>query len=463
MLRRLVQDHRKPVGVFAPGRRLLTVGILLSIASFAIEGMGVVPALPTAVAALHGLELFGWAFSAFMLAWIVGTVAGGVLADARGPRLPMTLGLFGFSAGLLLAGSAHSMLQFLAGRTLQGCGGGAIMAAAYVAIARGYDDTQRARMMALTSSVWIVPALVGPALSGAVTQWFGWRLVFLGAVPLVACSALLVLPPLREFETRSTMARSPRVAWSFAAAVGAGAILASPSASGMTAALVLALAGALLLVRALPALLPAGTLRARRGLPAGVLTRALLSFAFFGTEAFIPRGAGELRGASPTEAGLALSAGALGWIGASWWQAQLEARHGPAARALRLRAGLMLVACAIALVAVTLLSAQPFALLPLAWALGGAGVGLSYSAGGLLCLAAAPSGREGEVTGQLQLAEALCTAAAAGLGGALLWALGRAQFSPRQAHAVVFGTTFTAALLGVMIAGRSATPTAPKG
>ena len=78
-------------GVLAEGRAALTVGVLLAIAVFAVEGMGVVPALPTAVRELGGLELFGWSFSAFMLAWIVGSVGGGLVADGRGPRLPMAL------------------------------------------------------------------------------------------------------------------------------------------------------------------------------------------------------------------------------------------------------------------------------------------------------------------------------------------------------------------------------------
>src|SRR6478672_2173661 len=187
-------------GVFGRERRALTVGILLAIGAFAVEGMGVVPALPTAVRELGGLPLFGWSFSAFMLAWLVGTVAGGLIADARGPRTPMALGLSAFAAGLLLAAAAAGMPGFLAGRTLQGAGGGAMIAAAYVAIARGYPDTLRARMMALTASVWILPAIIGPALSGAITQRVGWRYVFAGIVPLIGITAAMVLPPLGRFD-----------------------------------------------------------------------------------------------------------------------------------------------------------------------------------------------------------------------------------------------------------------------
>ena len=262
-----------------------------------------------------------------MLAWLVDTIAAGQLADARGPRTPMALGLLAFAAGLLLAASAGGMAQFLAGRVLQGGGGGASFAAAYVAIARDYPDALRPRMMALTASVWILPAMVGPLASGAIAERMSWRVVFAGAVPLLGVAAWLVLPPLRPFAVRRPASdRSrfrPRCSWRSGSAWSWGrracarwvccgrcsrAESDSCSCSRRCAA------------RRRPA-------PARRGPPMGMVARGLLAFSFFGTEAFVPLGAGDLRGATPTQAGLALSAGALGWIAASWTQDRIEVRR----------------------------------------------------------------------------------------------------------------------------------------
>ena len=444
------------MGVFGRERRALTLGILLAVGAFAVEGMGVVPALPTAVRQLGGLELFGWSFSAFMLAWLVGTIAGGLMADARGPRRPMAIGLLGFGGGLVLAGAAHGMAQFLGGRALQGAGGGAMIAGAYVAITRGYPDALRARMMALTASVWILPAIVGPALSGAITEWASWRWVFFAIVPLLGIVALLVLPPLRAFDQRQSVVVWPRMFSSLRVAAGSGRVLAAPSllAYGLVAAVAGVGIGFALLVPALRSLLPPGTLRSRPGLPAGLASRGLLAFSYFGTEAFVPLATGDLRGATPAEAGLALTAGALGWISASWIQDRLESRGGSDGRPRRVRAGFLLLAVGIALVAATLVTSLPVLLIPLGWAIGGAGIGFAFSAGGLICFAAAPAGQEGEVSGQLQLAESLSTAAGTGIGGALLATLGRAGHTPRQAHAAVFALTIAAALLGALLASR---------
>lgn len=443
-------------GVWSRERRALTLGILLAVAAFATEGMGVVPALPTAVRALGGLPLFGWLFSAFMLAWLVGTIAAGQIADMHGPRRPMALGLFGFGAGLLLAAGAGGMPQFLAGRVLQGLGGGATIAAAYVAIARAYPDRLRAHMMAIASSVWVVPAIVGPALSGMVAERTSWRLVFAGVVPLLVIVAGLLLPALGPLVLREPRPTQSRIPAALQLALGAGLVLAVPNlgAAGWWAQGGLAGLGLVLLLPALRTLLPTGTLLARRGLPAGLLLRGLLAFSFFGTEAFVPLSTGELRGVTPTQAGLALSTGSLGWIAASWMQVRADKHFGSAGRIRSIRIGFCLVALGIAIVTVALLTSLPFALIPAGWALGGAGIGAAYSAGGLLCIGLAPAGREGEVSAQLQLTEALGTAIGTGVAGAMIALFGRFATNANKMCVIFFGLAIAVAFLGAALAPR---------
>ena len=63
-------------------------------------------------------------------------------------------------------------------------------------VARAYTGARRGAMLALLSTVWIVPGLVGPAVAGFVAEHFGWRWVFAGVVPLIAVTAVLVIPAL---------------------------------------------------------------------------------------------------------------------------------------------------------------------------------------------------------------------------------------------------------------------------
>ncbi len=118
---------------------------------------------------------------------------------------------------------------------LQGIGAGAIPAVAYVAIGRAYPSAMQPRMFAVLSTAWVLPGIVGPAISAAVAEAFGWRWVFLGLLPLVAFAAVMTTrgvealgPPggeepvdrrlgalvLRRRRRRSYWAARRRIVWS---------------------------------------------------------------------------------------------------------------------------------------------------------------------------------------------------------------------------------------------------------
>ena len=75
-------------GVWSPRYRRLTLGLILITLGPAFEGLAVATILPKVVANLGGLSLYGWAFSAYMLATLVGVILAGDQADKRGPALP---------------------------------------------------------------------------------------------------------------------------------------------------------------------------------------------------------------------------------------------------------------------------------------------------------------------------------------------------------------------------------------
>src|SRR5213082_2614587 len=117
-------------GVFAPSRRALTVGILMSVTAIACEGMAVATILPSVALDLGGLNSYGWAFSAFMLASLVGAISAGQTADRRDASAPARLGFASFAAGLIVAGLAPAWPILLLARGLQGFGAGSLSAIA---------------------------------------------------------------------------------------------------------------------------------------------------------------------------------------------------------------------------------------------------------------------------------------------------------------------------------------------
>src|SRR5437764_11556318 len=76
------------LSLWAPEHRALTLGLVLTITFVASEALAVAPAVPVLARELGGLRLYGWVFSSFMLASLVGVVLAGQAADKRGPAPP---------------------------------------------------------------------------------------------------------------------------------------------------------------------------------------------------------------------------------------------------------------------------------------------------------------------------------------------------------------------------------------
>jgi len=446
-------------GVFSAEFRGLSIGVLVLMTSIAVEGMAIATILPTAAAALDGLEWYGWAFSAFMLASLVGAIGGGELADRRSPAFAGQLALVLFATGLLVAGFAPTWPTLLLGRALQGLGAGAMGTLAYLAVARGYPEPLRPRLLALLATAWVLPALIGPALAGVVAEHATWRLVFLGILAPVAAGAVFLVPALRGLPVvPSEGDGKQRLLKALQLAAGVGLVLWAAGTTSILVALLLGLVGLGLTAPALRALLPVGTFVGQPGLPAAVGVRGLLAFGFFGCEALIPLGLANERGLSPSLVGLSLTAGALTWVAGSWFQERAEQR-GHRARGLRVRIGLGLVSVAIAGVAVVILSPSlPVWLAVLAWAVAGLGMGLAYP-GSTLVAMDDPNGQRGLGAASLLVAETVGIAAGAGAGGALV-AL-TVHLDIDLAYGLAWG--FAVSALGVLLAFAPALRLMPAG
>src|SRR4051794_11509154 len=183
------------VAVQAPPRRALAIGLCMAVVAVAFESISVATAMPAAARALHGLDLYAWAFSLFLIGQLFATIAAGRWSDRSGPARPMGTGLLLFSVGLVVAATAPTMVQLVAGRLLQGLGSGLTAIAMYVIIAQVFDESRRPTMFSPSSAAWVLPSFIGPAAAAWLTHTLGWRSVFWSVLPLVGIGALLMMPP----------------------------------------------------------------------------------------------------------------------------------------------------------------------------------------------------------------------------------------------------------------------------
>ncbi|HET6907824.1 MAG TPA: MFS transporter [Mycobacteriales bacterium] len=430
--------------------RLTLTALVLVITVVAVEAISVATTMPTVAKSLHGLNLFGWSFTAYLLADIVGMIDAGARADRQGPRVPLIGGLILFASGLLVDGLAPSMPVFMLGRSLQGLGGGSMIVSVYVVVARAFPEHRRPRVFAAISGAWVVPSMIGPALAGVVTDTLGWRWVFLGIAPLAVLGASLLLPMLRDVGGGSVeSARRVGTLGSIALAGGLALVQVAGERLDLLA-VPLGAVGVAVLARPLRRALPDGALRLAPGLPTVVLLRGVFSVAFFGAEAYLPLTLTRIHHGSPSVVGIPLTFAALGWAAGSWWQG----RGGQADHPLALmRTGFAVVSVAVAaLVVLTSTEVSLWFAVPL-WAISGAGMGLGYPTISVLLLRLSPPAEHGANSAALQICDVIGGIVGVAAAATLVAAAGPAHL----AHAMRIANPLLAliALLGVVLAKRA--------
>jgi MFS family permease len=396
----------------------LTIGLTLVVVATAFEALAVATVLPTTLRELGDLPYYGWTFSAFLLSNIIGISVGGSESDRFGLSRLFMAGVSLFCIGLVVSGLAPAMLVIVGGRVLQGFGSGLLYTVSYAAIGQAYAVDLQPRMLATLSSAWVVPGLIGPGIAGLVAEHASWRWVFLGLVPLPLVAATLAQPALRALPKIAEPApRSNRIWLAVWLGFGASAALTGIGLHRWQVAVPLALLGSLVAIRALNGLMPAGTLVARPGLPAAVASMALITFAFFGAEAFVPLALTHVRGAPVLISGVSLTAAALTWTSGAWLPVRLAGR---VRRGTIIQTGLGILALGI-LATLALLSPNvPTWFAVIAWGVAGFGMGLAFTTMSAAILEAGGQSDAALASASLQLAQVLGAALSTGIGGVVV-------------------------------------------
>ena len=381
-------------------------------------------AMPAAAEALGRLDLYAWAFTAFVIAQVLAIVLAGRLVDRIGPVLPLAAGVAVFMAGLIGAGFAGDMTWLLVFRAVQGFGAGSTNLAFMVVVAQAYGKHERAWLMSLLSLCWMLPSFLGPPIAAWITTRLGWQWVFFGVVPFLALVVLPGVRPLsalqRQRQPQEGYETNPVPVWAaFAAATGAALLQVAGQHLGWQG-IVVAVLGLAALLAGLPRLMPAGFLRLRVGLPALMWTRGLATGAFFAAESFLPLVLIRLHGFELGAAGLFIAIGSTGWTLGSLVQAYQGLRI---RRDQIIEVGVAALLLGLVVMALGVWSAWHWSVLGFALALAGLGMGLLVASTSLANMQLSEAHLIGRNTSSLQVAEGIGNSLVTGLAGSFFAAL----------------------------------------
>lgn len=381
---------------------MLSAVILITLSAF--ESLATTTIMPNVVASFHADSWFAVASGTALITNLIANVLAGGLSDAIGVKKVFAWGLILFCVGLLISAFAPHIAVFVLGRLVQGLGGGFIIVPLYVLVGAIATPLHRPRYFAAFSLSWVFPALVGPALAGFIATYWGWRIV-LGVAPFLAIFGAIPLHSVLKGVVSTPQGRLPSARFlRLALGSGLGVFLLQISGTfhSVWAMSVVGILGFVLSIFTLPRLLPKGTFKFKRGIPALVMTRLLMMGAVTGAEVVLPLLLQRVQGWTPSSASLVVTASALSWAAGSVIQSHI---HVGKSRLRLPRIGMVFVVIGLAPLTMLLQTSAPHWPIFIAWLIAGLGVGLTHSTISDLTLGATDPSMHGRASSWLQVAD----------------------------------------------------------
>lgn len=443
--------------VLGEGRFPRFVLICLGVWLNAADSLVTATIMPSVGRALGGYAYFGWATAGYLLGAVLAGASAGVLAHRFGLRRATAFAAVLYALGCVLSAAGPNISAFLAGRLLQGVGGGWVVGFCSVAIGLMFPGRTLPRVYAAVTSVWGVASLLGPLIGGLFADAGVWRWVFwsfaIQAIA-VAWAALTMLPKSDDGD------QDQKIAWGTLGliALGVGAIGIADIAGQPILSLGLILLGLALMafavrrdagraVRLLPR--SAGDLRTVPG--AGYAAMFLITCASMGYSVYGPAILQTLSGLKALSAGYVIAVEAVAWTLMGLCVAHLT---GPWPGRM-IRVGVAIATLGVAISALVFPTGSVWGA-AIAGAILGGGLGLSSAFMNQRLLAALPDDERGIGAAAMSTVRQTGNAAGAAMAAAVANLCGFAHgFSPDAAVSAgrwVFVAVLPIALVGTLAA-----------
>jgi len=133
--------------------------------------------------------LLSWVATSYLLAAAIFLLPFGRLADIHGRKKVFLYGMWVFGTGSVMCALAPSSTLLIGFRFVQGFGSAMMFGTSIAILTSVYPPKERGKVLGLSTAVVYVGLSSGPFLGGILTEFLGWRSLFIVLIPL--CAAIL--------------------------------------------------------------------------------------------------------------------------------------------------------------------------------------------------------------------------------------------------------------------------------
>jgi MFS family permease len=194
---------------------------------------------PAIVGELGGVAYISWLITLYEVGAVIAGAATAAASQRMGLQRVLMIAALIYGVGCVLAAVAGSIFALLAGRMLQGLGGGALLSLSYIATYEWFEEKWWGKIFGIVALIWGAGSLLGPLIGGVFADHHAWRMAFWLFALLSAVLGVLTIALAPRTSTRV----GPFAGWpvSTLTALSAGTLLIAQA--GVSGNAVVSLAG----------------------------------------------------------------------------------------------------------------------------------------------------------------------------------------------------------------------------
>jgi EmrB/QacA subfamily drug resistance transporter len=137
--------------------------------------------------------LLSWVTTAFLLASVIFIVPFGRIADIYGRKKVFLIGIIAFTVTSLLQTVATSGIMLIVFQFVLGAAASMILGTYIAILISSFPAGQRGRVLGYSSAAVYFFTSSGPFLGGLLTQYFGWRSIYITDIPVGLLVIVLII------------------------------------------------------------------------------------------------------------------------------------------------------------------------------------------------------------------------------------------------------------------------------